>query len=903
MCILIVLAFSTIDNNIVAQYDQVSITGATEVPVVFHGETQRLDEYIEDTTIVHPITRPPRDGYLPKHDWPLHPVTNPNALPIGNDPVWQSNHPQINGLQNSSQMPLGVNFDGMNSGATVVGDPTMDAGPNHVIQMINGASGATFKVWDKQGVALTANVQFDTFFGFASGYGDPIVLYDHEADRWLLSEFEVKFAQNSLFIAISTSPNPMGTWYTYTIQNDQFPDYPKYAVWPDMYVVTTNETNQCGFFALDRASMLAGTAHNAQRFTTGEFGGDDFFLAGSPVHWDGATPPPADSPAIAMRMKDDGWAGVASDGLEFWELNIDFTNSNNSTLSIVQDLAVAPFSSNLCSFTDWSCIQQPNGAIPLDPLLEVLMNRVQYRNFGTHESIVCCHAVDVDGNDRAGIRWYELRRNGGDWSVYQQGTYSPDFKGRWMGTIAMDEQGNIALGYNISSLNMFPSIKYTGRFADSPLGQMTWPETTIVLGTGVHNSNRYGDYNQMVWDPSSNSFWMTAMYNDAVWKTRIASFNVPPGGCTDATACNYDAAADLDDGSCCFSTCLTITMTDSYGDGWNFAEWSIINDQDVVLHSGTLDVGYFGMANVCLEDGCYYFSVTGGLYPSEIGWEIEGMGVGPISGEVTYGESISFSVGVIQGCMDTMACNYNPDAVCPGDCTYSENPIVVLPSVDWMLEYNYNCLGSPGEAVLTFSEDYTFTYSNSGGTWSLCNEQLILLFEFGTLYAGSYNGELFAGTISGDINSCFYMYPLTLGCIDSNACNYDVDAVIDDGSCIAPGCDDPLACNYDEASDPLSVDYNPASCYAEYVCLYAFGWNVGCTYILALNYNPVATVDDGSCVYQECINNCGDGTFYDEATGMCLPSVSACTADITGDGNVNVEDLLLMLAQFGDVCI
>ena len=105
------------------------------------------------------------------------------------------------------------------------------------------------------------------------------------------------------------------------------------------------------------------------------------------------------------------------------------------------------------------------------------------------------------------------------------------------------------------------------------------------------------------------------------------------------------------------------------------------------------------------------------------------------------------------------------------------------------------------------------------------------------------------------------------------------------------------------AQTPISVCYDAAACYDASACTYAIGWSIGCTYIDATNYDPTATVDDGSCVYLEFIDNCGEGTFYDEESGMCLPSVSICSADITGDGNVNVEDLLLMLAQFGDVCI
>ena len=471
------------------------------------------------------------------------------------------------------------------------------------------------RIWDKSGNPLTDQIQFDTFFNFASGAGDPIVLYDHAADRWLLTEFKSKTLgiaedQHELYLAVSTTPDPLGTYHTYTVYTPGFPDYPHYSMWSDMYLVTTNES-ACGFYALDRTSMLAGNPTNAQRFETPDIGLG--FLAGAPVHWDGDTPPPAGKNAIAMRMKDDGWNGVATDALEFWELDIDFDTSANSSLSLVQELSVSPFDTQLCGYNDWACIEQPNGGELLDPLLEILMNRVQYRNFGTHESIVCCHTTDVNTTDRAGIRWYELRRTDGDWSVHQEGTYSPDDAGRFMGSIAMDDEGNIALGFNISSTTIFPSIRYTGRDAGSPLGQMTWGETSIQEGTGTHWSNRYGDYNQLVWDPASDSFWMTAMYNNTEnWKTRVAQFSSPfvISGCMDSSACIYDSEAITDDESCLFGEATVTILTDTYP---TETTWVLTDNTtgDLVASGGPYSSpGITEASALCLAVGCYTFTIS-----------------------------------------------------------------------------------------------------------------------------------------------------------------------------------------------------------------------------------------------------------------------------------------------------
>ena len=265
----------------------------------------------------------------------------------------------------------------------------------------------------------------DNYLGFPGGSGDPIVLYDQDADRWMMSEFAN--AGNHLHVAISQTPNPAGSWHIYIYDTPSFPDYPKYGIWNDAYVVTTNETGPNAIYALDRTKMLAGQANNAQRFTVPTFGTIGF-QALTPVDVDGITNPAAGDNPLVMRMADDAWdSSIPNDLLEIWEFDIDFNNQNNSSLTLSLQLPTSPFDTELCGYTSFSCIDQPGSNTDLDPLREVIMNKAHYRNFGTHESIVCSHVTDVTGNDDAGVRWYELRRTGGGlWSIYQEGTYSPD---------------------------------------------------------------------------------------------------------------------------------------------------------------------------------------------------------------------------------------------------------------------------------------------------------------------------------------------------------------------------------------------------------------------------------------------------------------------------------------------
>ena len=385
----------------IAPYAQTpdKLYNAEVIPMVFLGESQPVRDYVPNPNKANPVVKGLKLGYHPKDDWILHEKTNPDALPLGDDPALQKDYPPIN-LKPSKNPDL-RGFSGMGNQPLNPPDPSMDVGPNHIVQMINGSSGSLFQIWDKDGNIIQAAAFMDNTFGFPGGAGDPIVLYDQLADRWLLTEFSPQ-GPNDIYIAISTTGDPTGTYYMYTFEPPNFPDYPKYSVWTDAYIMTTNEGGGQPLYAMDRANMLAGNPATIQRFNLSQFSPIGF-QAATPIDIDGSTMPPSGEPGLIIRMADDGWNGVSDDRLELYELEVDFNTPANSNVSAPLFLLTDPFDTELCGYTSFSCIQQPMTGVQLDPLREVIMNKSFYRNFGSHESIVATHVTDVNGSDRAGV--------------------------------------------------------------------------------------------------------------------------------------------------------------------------------------------------------------------------------------------------------------------------------------------------------------------------------------------------------------------------------------------------------------------------------------------------------------------------------------------------------------------
>ena len=348
-------------------------------------------------------------------------------------------------------------------------------------------------------------------------------------------------------VAVSTSPDPLGTWYLYSWESTatlegikKFNDYGKLGVWPDGYYLTLNQfINRAngtssgagqGLVVFRRDQMLAGNP-NAQLLYW-DFDPTAFptYFSMLPGDLDGQAPPTGEPNHVA-RFWDGAW-GTHPDSILLSKVVVDWATPSNSLFFAPAVLNVNAFDASMCNFVQ-ACIPQAGTTNKVDALSDRLMWRMQYRNFGTHQTFVLNHTVDENSADHAGIRWYELRNTGSGWSVRQQSTYAPDALHRWMGSVAMDRDGDIALGFSASSATLNPSIRYVGRLAGDPLGTLPQGESTIVAGAGSETTGntRWGDYSSMSLDPDGCTFWYTNEYytfnSVNSWSTRIASFKFP----------------------------------------------------------------------------------------------------------------------------------------------------------------------------------------------------------------------------------------------------------------------------------------------------------------------------------------------------------------------------------------
>lgn len=443
-----------------------------------------------------------------------------SALPIGPDPLVQT-EPPFRQASNLLQSWQGGNIG--QSGGVLPPDPTGAAGPNHYVHAFN----LRVRIFDKEGNPLTGVVPLGTFLGSGNNDGDPIVMYDQLADRYFVSQFRTQnTGGNAVIMGVSTTPDPTGTYYVYTFPMSTFPDYPHYSVWPDAYYLSANKSGLASY-AFQRDVMLVGGENPQLRGFNlpGVVRNPNTVFSTEPTTLLG-TDYIEDAPCYYVYLQDDSWNGIDTDHLKVWEMSIDWDGS--STISEPQEIEIAPFDSTFQPFGSGD-IPQPNTNQRLDSQQGIISYMANYRSYETHNSIVVNFNVDTDGSDLAGIRWVELRNEGtGPWSVYQEGTYTiADGDSRFMGATSIDEEGNIALGYSVGSATTPLSIRYTGRMEGDPLGQMTYPETSIVEGNGSQTfSNRQGDYAQMVMDLDNRTFWHTAQYfqNNNQWATRIGAF-------------------------------------------------------------------------------------------------------------------------------------------------------------------------------------------------------------------------------------------------------------------------------------------------------------------------------------------------------------------------------------------
>jgi hypothetical protein len=472
----------------------------------------------------------------------------------------------------------GIGFAGVGNGdygfapAYSPPDTVGAVGETQYVQWVN----VNFAVFNKADGALAygpvpGNTIWTGFGGACEtdNAGDPIVQYDKLAKRWILTQFTAATTPYLQCIAVSTTSDALGTYNRYAFSyGTVFPDYPKLGVWPDAYYVTfnmfTSTFQGAKVCAYDRTSLLSGAAATQQCFQLSALYGGLL-----PGDVDGTTPPPAGESNPILNF------GVNS--LNLWRFHVDWANAANTRLTGPLSIPVASFS-RACNGSN--CIPQPVTTQKLDSLADRLMYRLAYRHFPDgHESLVVNHSVSV-GTGVSSVRWYELRNatgstlDGASPVVRQQSTLgASDGIYRWMGSAAMDQAGDIAIGYSASSGSVYPSIRYTGRVDSDPLNTMQ-AETIVKAGTGsqLQNLSRWGDYSAMVVDPVDDcTFWYTSEYLKTNgtwnWSTWITSFTFPNCGVAptpDFTIAATPASRSVTAGG---GTTYTITVAPTGGAG------------------------------------------------------------------------------------------------------------------------------------------------------------------------------------------------------------------------------------------------------------------------------------------------------------------------------------------------
>jgi hypothetical protein len=531
------------------------------------------------------ISPPLRDLTTPPPGPPRPEVSEPAEQPVETvsafDPVAQT----VSGRKT----PLVVaSFDGLTNrdnfrfslsrNSSRPPDTTGDVGPNHYVEWINtviqvyNKNGTPLFASPKSGEQLFQNLQQPPDPGHtdvcaAGNAGDPVVLYDQLADRWVLSQFGFTAdpTENAppappfnQCIAVSTTPDPTGTYCTYSfpISITSFNDYPKIGMRPDGYYFSYN------MFVASTASLGSGVSwHDRTAMLACQTAAEVVFTPDTlPVlatkgnlmvaDTDGPTMPPANEPEFYLRR-------ASNTSLELWKFNVDTATPSNSTFS------ATPTTISIPAFTTApSRVPQKDTANTLDVLNDRLMYRLAYRRWGLNpppgipantESLVVNHSAQLGGF--SAIRWYEIRNPmGAPPTLFQSGTYSPDGHHRWMGSAAQDGRGNLMIGYSVTGTDMYPSIRYAGRLVTDTLGQLG-SESSVIEGggpapiaTGTEvppapsaGDVRWGDYTTLSVDPVDDcTFWHVGEYyldttlipEDTVatktrwWRTRIGSFRL-----------------------------------------------------------------------------------------------------------------------------------------------------------------------------------------------------------------------------------------------------------------------------------------------------------------------------------------------------------------------------------------
>jgi hypothetical protein len=475
-------------------------------------------------------------------------------------------------------------------------DNTLAVGPDHIVQIVNSQlavftkKGATY---DVTGRTLYGPVSTNTLFAGFGGVcearpnGDAVVRYDQLAGRWLVvmpifrrTVFDADRSKPgeparpgemerpgpaakpgpppplppppqrdrngkaiapppsdgtyAMCYAVSTTSDPLGSYYRYAFERPLFPDYPRPAVWPDGYYIPTStgdEVIQKHACVADRAGMLTGEPATEQCVIVDGVN----FLNNADV--DGMSPPPPGAPNIVLAAGGTQLKRVLQDDAIYaWTFHVDWHTPSKTKLDGPMKIPVAPYE-YLCGGQLTNCVPQPGTDRRLDAQGDKLMARVVYRNINGRESIVAAHSVNTAA-EGGGVRWYELRLDPQRrLRLYQQGTYAPDRYYRWLPSPAMDRLGNIAIGYSFGGAPHFAGQRIAARLVSDPPGQLTFKESILAEGAAAQaTAMRWEDYTQTAMDPSDDcTIWYAGDYFKAgaeTYSTRVGAVRLP--GCVSA---------------------------------------------------------------------------------------------------------------------------------------------------------------------------------------------------------------------------------------------------------------------------------------------------------------------------------------------------------------------------------
>jgi hypothetical protein len=690
-----------------------------------------------------------------------------------------------------------TNINGVNTGS-YPHDPSGAADDTYYIQAVNAT---TVRIINKTTDATVTNFSLGTLWNpDTPNDGDPIIMYDRFADRWFLSQFGV--SGNRMYIAISATSDPLGSWYTYSFTSPQFPDYLKFSIWRDGYYMTAN-TNTQRVFAFERDAMLAGSASARSVYASFNPPDGGGFFCPLPADADGNQGLPTSGACPIFSYSDNGWGGGNIDAIQIYQAAVNWVPTTPTmTISFVQAVPTSPFDGSYNA--SWNDIPQPGTTQKLDGIGGVLNYRAQWRKWSGYNTVVLTWGVKVSTTQRS-VMWAELRQNPstGAWTMHQQSIYSPDNYYRWIGSIAMDDLGNIALCYTKSgSTTVYPGLYYTGRLATDPLNEMTFAESTAIAGTVSQTGgvNRWGDYSHTALDPDGSTFWHTAEWGGGTAsnpkRTRIYSFQL-----LSATSAVVSITSNDADNVVCAGSSVTFTATPTNGgtnptyqwqiDGVNvgtnsptFTSSSLANGDVVtcimtsdmpgvtnnpatsnpitvtVINYVTPQIVVNGNTTICQGVATLYSAGTANAGSSPTyQWQVNGMNVG--SNTSSYSTAALTNGSVITCTLTSSANCASPATVTSAPVTITVNPAPATPSIttsggvltsssasgnQWYLNGNI-ITGATGQSYTpTSAGNYTVVVTQDGcasaASNSISNASIEEIDPFGlTIYPNPNQGE------------------------------------------------------------------------------------------------------------------------------------------------------------------